>query len=30
VVVTHDANVARFCQRIIRIKDGEIVAEEKL
>jgi len=28
VVVTHDANVARFCQRIIRIKDGEIVAEE--
>jgi len=30
VVVTHDANVARFCQRIIRIKDGEIVAEEIL
>jgi putative ABC transport system ATP-binding protein len=30
VVVTHDANVARFCQRIIRIKDGEIVAEEKV
>ncbi len=30
VVVTHDANVARFCQRIIRIKDGEIAAEEKV
>ena len=30
VVVTHDANVARFCQRIVRIKDGEIVAEEKV
>jgi putative ABC transport system ATP-binding protein len=30
VVVTHDASVARFCQRIIHIKDGEIEAEEKL
>jgi putative ABC transport system ATP-binding protein len=30
VVVTHDANVARFCQRIIHIKDGEVVAEEKI
>jgi putative ABC transport system ATP-binding protein len=30
VVVTHDAAVAHFCQRIIHIKDGEIEAEEKL
>jgi ABC-type lipoprotein export system ATPase subunit len=30
MVVTHDAHVARFCQRIIHIKDGEIVAEEKV
>jgi putative ABC transport system ATP-binding protein len=30
LVVTHDASVARFCQRIIHIKDGEIVAEEKV
>jgi putative ABC transport system ATP-binding protein len=29
LVVTHDANVAHRCQRIIHIKDGEIVAEEK-
>ncbi len=30
LVVTHDASVAHFCQRIIHIKDGEIVAEEKV
>jgi putative ABC transport system ATP-binding protein len=30
VVVTHDAAVAHFCQRIIHIKDGEIESEEKL
>jgi putative ABC transport system ATP-binding protein len=29
LVVTHDANIARHCQRIIQLKDGEIVAEEK-
>jgi putative ABC transport system ATP-binding protein len=29
VVVTHDANIASHCQRIIHLKDGEIVAEEK-
>jgi putative ABC transport system ATP-binding protein len=29
VVVTHDANIAQYCQRIIHLKDGEIVAEEK-
>lgn len=30
IMVTHDASIARNCQRIIHIKDGEIVAEEKL
>ena len=30
VMVTHDANIAHHCQRIIHIKDGEIVAEEKV
>ena len=28
VIVTHDANIARHCQRIIHLKDGEIVGEE--
>ena len=28
VVITHDANIARHCQRIINIKDGQVVAEE--
>jgi putative ABC transport system ATP-binding protein len=28
VTVTHDANIARHCQRIIHFKDGQIVAEE--
>ena len=28
VVVTHDANIASHCQRIIHLKDGEVVAEE--
>ena len=26
VVVTHDANVASSCQRIIKLKDGEVVS----
>jgi putative ABC transport system ATP-binding protein len=30
VLVTHDINIARHCQRIIRLKDGEVVEEEKL
>jgi putative ABC transport system ATP-binding protein len=30
LVVTHDANIAHFCQRIIHLKDGEIVAEESV
>jgi putative ABC transport system ATP-binding protein len=29
LVVTHDAAIAHRCHRIIHIKDGEIVAEEK-
>lgn len=28
VIVTHDDNIARHCQRIIHLKDGEIVTEE--
>jgi putative ABC transport system ATP-binding protein len=28
VVVTHDANIAQHCQRIIHLKDGEITTEE--
>ncbi len=28
LIVTHDINIARYCQRIIHIKDGEVVAEK--
>jgi putative ABC transport system ATP-binding protein len=28
LVVTHDANIASHCQRIIHLKDGEIITEE--
>ena len=28
VLVTHDPNIASHCQRIIHLKDGEVVAEE--
>jgi len=28
LLVTHDTNIAHNCQRIIHLKDGEIVAEE--
>ncbi len=28
VVVTHEANIAHQCQRIIHLKDGQVVAEE--
>jgi putative ABC transport system ATP-binding protein len=28
VVVTHDANIAEHCQRIIHLRDGEIITEE--
>lgn len=30
VMITHDPNVARYCQRIIHIEDGQIISEEKL
>jgi putative ABC transport system ATP-binding protein len=29
LVVTHDSSIANQCQRIIRLKDGEIVTEDK-
>jgi putative ABC transport system ATP-binding protein len=28
VMITHDANIAQHCQRIINIKDGQVVSEE--
>jgi putative ABC transport system ATP-binding protein len=28
IIVTHDANIADHCNRIVRLKDGEIIAEE--
>jgi len=28
LIITHDANIAGHCQRIIHIKDGQVVAEE--
>lgn len=28
LIITHDQNVARHCQRIIHFKDGQVVAEE--
>ncbi|MFC1990362.1 ABC transporter ATP-binding protein [Chloroflexota bacterium] len=30
VMITHDANIANHCQRTIHIKDGQVVAEEKV
>jgi putative ABC transport system ATP-binding protein len=30
VMITHDPNIARYCQRIIHIQDGQIEREEKL
>jgi putative ABC transport system ATP-binding protein len=30
VMVTHDANIAQHCQRIIHLKDGEVVKEESV
>ena len=29
VLVTHDTSIAHHCQRIIHLKDGQVVAEEK-
>jgi putative ABC transport system ATP-binding protein len=30
VMITHDPNIARYCQRIVHIQDGQIVSEKKL
>jgi len=30
VMITHDPNIAHYCQRIIRLMDGQVVAEEKV
>jgi putative ABC transport system ATP-binding protein len=30
LMITHDTNIAHHCQRIIHLKDGEIVSEEKV
>jgi putative ABC transport system ATP-binding protein len=30
VMITHDPSIARYCQRIVHIQDGQIVSEEKL
>ena len=30
LMVTHDINIARNCQRIVHLKDGEIIKEEQL
>jgi putative ABC transport system ATP-binding protein len=30
VMITHDPNIAHYCQRIIHIQDGQIVSEEKI
>jgi putative ABC transport system ATP-binding protein len=30
LVVSHDANVAHQCQRVIQLKDGEVVGEESI
>ena len=30
VIITHEADIAHRCQRIIHIKDGQIVAEERV
>ena len=30
VMITHDASIAHHCQRIIHLKDGQVVSEEKV
>jgi len=30
IMITHDPNIARYCQRIIHIQDGQIISEEKV
>jgi ABC-type lipoprotein export system ATPase subunit len=29
-MITHEADIAHYCQRIIHLKDGQVEAEEKL
>jgi putative ABC transport system ATP-binding protein len=30
LMITHDEDIAHHCQRIIRLKDGQVVSEEKV
>ena len=30
VMITHDSNIAHHCQRIIHLKDGQVMAEERV
>ncbi|NQT04489.1 MAG: ATP-binding cassette domain-containing protein, partial [Dehalococcoidia bacterium] len=30
VIITHDANIAHHCQRIVHLKDGQVEREEKV
>jgi len=30
IMITHDPNIAHYCQRVIHIQDGQIMREEKL
>ena len=29
IMITHDPNIAHYCQRIVQIQDGQIISEEK-
>jgi ABC-type lipoprotein export system ATPase subunit len=30
VMITHEADIAHYCQRIVHLKDGQIIGEEEL
>jgi putative ABC transport system ATP-binding protein len=30
IMISHDPNIAHYCQRIVHIQDGQIISEEKL
>jgi putative ABC transport system ATP-binding protein len=30
VMITHDENIANHCQRIIRVRDGQVESDEKV